>query len=150
VSFAAKTATDTKNGYSYQYPAEWVERPELLTTPYHQTAFGVAAFIPAVVTLKFDAAPETKEWILQTYGLMKASNAKVLSDIKEETTPEGLKAYTYKVGYISGTGYAIEAYVMDVDRDATTRYRIQTSTITEFDPYNEALFSEIDHSIRFQ
>jgi branched-chain amino acid transport system substrate-binding protein len=145
VSFEAKTYDGPE--FTFQYPKEWEENPSVLTTPYHQVAFSVPNFIPGVVVLKFDAdAPESKDWILQSYGLMKAQDPKVKSDITEETS-DGNKAYTYNMNYISSTGYEIMAYNMDVDK-GDKRYRISVYTIDAFSPYDGALFSEIAHTFK--
>jgi branched-chain amino acid transport system substrate-binding protein len=150
VSFAAKTYTNDKYGFSVQYPEKWVERPELMTTDYNVETFGVSGFVPGIAILAFPKdGPETEDWIIQSMGLQAAQDAKVASPIEEETLPGGQKAYTYQAKYLSSTGYQIIAYFMDIDTD-DTRLRLDVFTIDEFAPYDEALFSEIAHSITFK
>jgi serine/threonine protein kinase len=149
-SFKAKTYTNDKYGFSIQYPNEWAERPDLLTTPYHLAAFGVNSFIPGVAIFAFDAdAPESNDWIIKTFELMKAAGPlKVASPIKEELLADGTKAYSYKMNYISSTGYDVTAYILDAEKNGK-RIRLDIFTIEQWESYNEKLFSEIAHTIRF-
>ena len=149
-SFPAATYTNDKYGFSIQYPKDWVARPELVTTPYHLAAFGVSAFVPGVVTYEFDTPyPETKEGIVQSFTDLKNTMPKLLSDIKEETLPDGTKGYTYKAYYISATGYEINSYCLDTVRDGK-QFRVNLFTIDSFEPYNEKLYSEIAHTLTFK
>ncbi len=150
VSYPAKTYTNDAYGFSIQYPKDWVERPELVTTPIHLAAFGVSGFVPGVVLYAYDAdAPETADWIVNSFKATGNQDPKVKSDIKEETLADGTKAYTYQAYYISATGYEITSFCLDADRGAK-RIRVNVFTIDSFDPYNEAKFSEIAHSIAFK
>jgi hypothetical protein len=150
VSYPSATYTNDTYGFSVLYPKDWVERPELVTTPYHLAAFGVSGFVPGIVLYAYDAdAPETADWIVNSFVLTGNQDPKVKSDITEETLCDGSKAYTYQAYYISSTGYEITSYILDVDRDGK-RIRVNVFTIDAFDPYNETLYSEIAHSIRFQ
>jgi branched-chain amino acid transport system substrate-binding protein len=149
-SYAAKTYTNAKYGFTIQYPKEWVERPELMIVPNYLAAFGISGFIPGVTCSVFDKpGPETKDWVLQSFTVLKSTDPKVKSDIKEETLADGTKAYTYKAQYVSATGYQITAYVIDADR-GDARIRATVFTIDEFAPYDETLFSEIAHTLTFQ
>jgi len=149
-SYPAATYTNDKYGFSIQYPKDWVARPELVTMPEHLAAFGVTAFVPGVVVYAYEAdAPESKDWIVAS--LVKVGNVspKVTSDIKEETLAGGIKAYTYKAGYISASGYEIASYFLDADKDGK-RIRVNVFTIDAFAPYDEKLFSEIAHTLTFK
>ncbi len=96
-SYPAATYTNDKYGFSIQYPKDWVARPELVTTPEHLAAFGVAAFVPGVVLYAYDAdAPESADWIVASLKKTGNTDPKVKSDIKEETLAGGIKAYTYQ------------------------------------------------------
>jgi branched-chain amino acid transport system substrate-binding protein len=150
VSFPAATYTNDTYGFSVQYPKDWVERPELVTTPYHLAAFGVSGFVPGIVLYAYDAdAPETADWIVNSFVLTGNQDPKVKSDITEETLADGTKAYTYKAYYISSTGYEITSYCLDADR-GDKRIRVNVFTIDAFDPYNETLYSEIAHTLTFK
>jgi hypothetical protein len=149
-SYPAATYTNDTYGFSIQYPKDWVARPELVTNPEHLAAFGVSGFVPGVVLYAYEAdAPESKDWIVAS--LVKVGNVspKVTSDIKEETLADGTKAYTYKAGYISATGYEIASYFLDADKDGK-RIRVNVFTIDAFAPYDEKLFSEIAHTLTFK
>jgi hypothetical protein len=144
------TYTNTQYGFTAQYPKDWVERPELVTTAIHLAAFGVSGFVPGVVYYAYDAdAPETADWIVSSFKATGNQDPKVKSDIKEETLCDGTKAYTYQAYYISATGYEITSFILDADRGAK-RIRVNVFTIDSFDPYDEAKYSEIAHTIRFQ
>jgi hypothetical protein len=149
-SYPAATYTNDKYGFSVQYPKDWVERPELVTMPEHLAAFGVAAFVPGIVLYAYDAdAPESADWIVASLKKVGNIMPKVLSDIKEETLADGTKAYTFKAGYLSASGYDIISYVLDVDK-AGKRIRVNVFTIDAFAPYDEKLSSEVAHTFTFK
>jgi branched-chain amino acid transport system substrate-binding protein len=148
-SYKAKSYTDKDYGFTLYYPADWVPRPDLVTTPYNVVSFGINAFIPGESVYSYDAdAPESADWIAKTFGLANAADFKMKSDIKDETLPGGQTAYTYTVNYTK-SGYEVTAYTMDVDRDGK-RLRFVVFTIDAFSPYDAALFSEIAHAVTFQ
>jgi hypothetical protein len=149
-SYPAATYTNDKYGFSVQYPKDWVERPELVTMPEQLAAFGVAAFVPGVVVYAYDAdAPESADWIVASLKKVGNITPKVLSDIKEETLADGTKAYTFKAGYLSASGYDIISYVIDADK-AGKRIRANVFTIDAFAPYDEKLASEVAHTLTFK
>ena len=149
-SYPAATYTNDKYGFSIQYPKDWIVRPELVTMPEHLAAFGVAAFVPGVVLYAYDAdAPESADWIVASLKKVGNIMPKVLSDIKEETLADGTKAYTFKAGYLSASGYDIISYVLDVDK-AGKRIRVNVFTIDAFAPYDEKLSSEVAHTFTFK
>ena len=150
-SFESNTYTNDQYGFSIQYPKDWVARPELVTVPgTHLAAFGVEGYVPGVVTYSFAAdAPESKEWVVKSFKSTGNTMPKVTSDIKEETLAGGTKAYTYTASYISATGYEVTSYVLDADR-GDKRIRVNVFTIETFEPYNEALATEIAHTLTFK
>lgn len=145
------TYSNDKYGFSFQYPSEWVERPDMLITPYHVVAFTVPGFVPGVVCEVFDATePESKAYIVNTYKLTTATMPKVTSDISEGTLADGTtKAYYYTAGYVSASGYQISAYVVDADK-ADKRIRLFVFTIPDVTPVDEAFASQITHSLTFK
>jgi hypothetical protein len=150
VSFPAATYTNDTNGFSIQYPKDWVARPEILTSPILVAAFGVSGFVPGVVVSIYNETPaETADWIVTSFKATGNVNPKVLSDIKDETLADGTKAYTFKAGYLSATGYDIISYVLDADK-AGKRIRVNVFTIDAFAPYDEKLGSEIAHTLTFK
>jgi hypothetical protein len=113
-------------------------------------AFGVSGFVPGVVLAAYDAAPaETADWIVSSFKATGNQDPKVKSEIKEETLPGGIKAYTYQAGYISATGYEIISYILDADKGGN-RIRVNIFTIDAFAPYDGKLASEIAHTITFK
>jgi len=149
-SFKASTYANDKYGFSIQYPSDWVERAELVTTPLHVAAYGVTAFIPGVVVARFDTTePESAEWIAQSFKDMGNQGFKLKSDLKEITLPDGTKATTYEANYTSATGYEIRSFNIDADK-GDNRIRLIVFTIEAFSDYNEALFSEIANTLTFK
>jgi hypothetical protein len=151
LSFKAKTYTNDKYGFSIQYPSDWVDRPEPVTTPYDLAAFGIPAFVPGVVINLFDAdadVPMSSDWIVESFEKLRNSSPKVISPLTETTLADGTKATTYKVKFISVTNYEITAYCLDADKSGK-RIRVMPWTVEAFEPYDEKLFSEIAHTLRF-
>jgi hypothetical protein len=121
-----------------------------VTNPEHLAAFGVAAFVPGVVLYAYDAdAPESADWIGASLKKVGNITPKVASDIKEETLADGTKAYTYKVSYLSVSGYDVVSYCLDADKDGK-RIRVNVFTIDAFAPYDEKLSSEVAHTLTFK
>jgi hypothetical protein len=84
-----KEYVNEEYGFSIQYPADWVERPELVTVKdIHLAAFGIEAFVPGVVCYAYDAdAPETKEWIVKSFKATGNQVPKVTSVRREQSLP---------------------------------------------------------------
>ncbi|MCJ7516108.1 MAG: protein kinase [Dehalococcoidia bacterium] len=150
LSFKAKTYTNDKYGFSFQYPAYWIKDETILTSPYHLAAFRVEGNnLPGVSALAFDAdAPESNDWIIKSFGLINDTNIKVVTPLTEETLPDGTKAYTYKADYIHTSGTEVTAYILDADKDGK-RIRLDVFTVPGTAQYDEKLFSEIAHTLRF-
>ncbi|MGD0353447.1 MAG: ABC transporter substrate-binding protein [Dehalococcoidia bacterium] len=144
------TYTNTEYGFSVQYPGDWVARPELIIKPeFQKAAYGVSGFVPGFVAYAFANPPEeSKDWIVTSFKATGNTMPKVTSDIKQETLADGTQAYTYKASYVSATGYGIESYVLDADK-GTTRFRVNVFTIPDMAPMDEALASQVAHSLTF-
>jgi branched-chain amino acid transport system substrate-binding protein len=144
------TYTNTEYGFTVQYPSDWVERPELIIKPeFQKAAYGVSGFVPGFVAYAFANPPEeSKDWIVASFKSTGNTMPKVTSDIKQETLADGTQAYTYKASYVSATGYGIESYVLDADK-GTTRFRVNVFTIPDMAPMDEALASQVAHSLTF-
>lgn len=148
-SFANKTYTNNQYGFSVRYPTDWVERPELVSVD-AVAAFGVPSFIPFVILYIIDAdAPVTADWLVKSYAAQNNNNPKVLSPPTETTLSDGSKAIQSEMSYISQTGYEIKAFDIETDKGGE-RIRVMVGTIDAFAPYDEALFSEIAHAVRFR
>jgi hypothetical protein len=146
LSFTPATYTSDKYGFSIQYPKDWVERTELVNKTV-VAAFGVSGGIPGMSISVADAdAPLTADWIIaQTNSLPDTSSGKVTSDITPTTLDDGTPAsqYTLKYNY---QAYEIKAFGVSADKDGK-RIRAFVWTIDSFSPYDEALFSEIAHTL---
>jgi len=149
-SFKAKEYANDEYGFSVQYPTSWAERPELVTTEAAQAAFGVPAFVPGIVIYVVDAdAPVTADWLVESYTAQGNEKFKVVSDLEEITLEDGTPVIVYKAGYVSATGYDIASYGLEADKDGK-RVRLVVFTIDSFSPYDEALFSEIAQTLKFE
>lgn len=150
-SFESTTYNNDKYGFSIQYPSDWVARPDLVgESTYMLAGFTVPHFIPGVIVAAFPAdEPVTKAWVVKANTLLKNSATKVVSDIKVVTLGNGTTiAYTYKIQYITSTGYEAVAYCLDADK-GSNRIHVWVFTIDVFMPYDEKLFSEIVNTLRF-
>ena len=150
LSVPSKIYTNDTYGFSVEYPAEWVDRPDMLTTPLHVAAFTVSAFVPGLVMIAFDAdAPEDVAWIKSSVIKIKGDMPKVMGDITPVKLADGSQAYTYHIGYVSSSGYEAEGLVKDVDRGAK-RIRFMAFTVTSFEPFNQKLYEEILNTVTFK
>jgi len=144
-----KEYVNDEYGFSLQYPENWVARPDMVTQPENVVYFSVADFVPGVAIRALEAdAPVTEEWIVASFNKLGFGGVKVKSDLQEVTLPDGSKAIGYKVNYIATTGYDVEAYALEADKDGK-RIRILVYTVAQFAEYDEALFSQIAHTLRF-
>ncbi|MBN2463568.1 MAG: hypothetical protein JXB43_08250 [Dehalococcoidia bacterium] len=136
-------------GFSVKYPSDWVERPELVTSPFHVAVFGVVDYTPGIAIVAADAdAPISIDWLIESYQEMGNSNVKILSPLTETILADGTKATTYKANYIAASGYEVTAFCLDTDK-GNKRIRLVVWTVDEYVPYDEAKFSEIAHTLRF-
>jgi serine/threonine protein kinase len=150
-SFTANIYTNDQYSFSLQYPNEWVDRPDLIArSTYNLAAFSAPPnFIPGVSVSAFPAdEPLTKEWIVKENTLLENQDPRVVSDVQEGTLADGTKCYTYKIKYVSSTMYEVVAYCLDAD-NGSNRIHIWVYTIDAYVPYDENLFSEIAHTLRF-
>ena len=149
-SFPAKAYTNEEYGFTIQYPKDWVERPDMKTLPEHLVYYSVPAFIPGVAIERLDAdAPVTTEWMAATLKKLGNQGPKAMGDLEEMTLPDGTKAFGAKMGYISASGYDVESYVLDADKDGN-RIQIVVFTVPAFAEYDEALFKEIAGTLTFK
>jgi hypothetical protein len=138
-------------GFSLQYPSRWKEDLKLLTGPYHVAGFRMSQFIPGLVIVVFDAdAPESIEWIVQSFKESGNKDIKIVSPLTQTTLPDGTKATTYKAKYSSliAPPNLATSFCLDADRN-NKRIRLIVFTLEYYEPYNEALCSQIAHTLRF-
>ncbi|UCH51593.1 MAG: hypothetical protein JSV54_02205, partial [Chloroflexota bacterium] len=149
LSYEAKTYTNSEYGFSVQYPKDWAERTELVNEIV-VAAFGITGAIPGMSLSVADAdAPLTADWIVaQTNNLPDTSGGKVTSDIEETTLSDGTPAFEYTLKY-DYQMYEIKAFGVCTDKDGK-RIRAWVWTIDAFSPYDEALFSEIAHTLSIE
>ncbi len=148
LSYEAKTYTNDKYGFSVQYPKDWVPRNELVNEIV-VAAFGVSAAIPGMSISVADAnAPLNADWIVaQTNSLPDTSKGKVIS-FEPTTLSDGTSAFKYVLTY-NYQAFEIKSFGVAADKDGK-RIRAWVWTIDAFSPYNEALFSEIAHTLSFK
>jgi hypothetical protein len=144
-------------GFSIQYPQDWIARPELVTrSTYHYLAvFSVEYFVPGLCVAVFDAEqPISEDWAIEAYKKMDDRDIKVVSPLTETTLSDGTQATTYKIKYVplhmpnQAEDYEYTSYCLDADKSGK-RIHLWVSTVEWWDPYNEALFSQIAHTLRF-
>lgn len=147
---STKTYTNDKYGFSFQYPADWVARPELVKARV-VAAFGVAGSVPGAMIIVNDAAePVTADLIVAMYkAFPDTSDAKVISDITPTTLLDGTPASQFNFSYTFGGQYPIDALGISVDKDGNRIWAI-VYTIDSVSPYDEAMFSDIAHTLSVQ
>ena len=145
LSFEAATYTNDEHGFSLQYPADWVERPEILQSTII-AAFGVPGFVPGVSLSVRDAdEPLTADWIVAANTAEGNTNVEVTSDVTSTTLNDGTPAFQYTSSFTSGA-YEIVSFATSTDKDGK-RIRATVWTIDAFSPYDEAFFSEVAHTL---
>jgi hypothetical protein len=146
LTYAAKTYTNSEYGFSIQYLKDWVERPEIAIGTI-VASFGVSGFVPGVSASVRDAdAPMTADWVVAADTAEGNTNVKVTSPLTETTLDDGTPAVQYTQTYTSSGGFAIVAFAISTDKNGK-RIRASVWTIDEFSPYDEALSSEITHTL---
>jgi hypothetical protein len=88
------------------------------------------------------------DWIIASFQKMNYQNPAVISPLTQTTLADGTKATTYKASFITPTGYEAVAFCLDADR-CDKRIHVMVFTIDAFSPYDEALFSQIAHTLTF-
>ena len=146
LTYTAKTYTNSQYGFSIQYPDNWVERPEIAVGTII-AAFGVPGFVPGVSASVRDAdAPMTADWVVAADTAEGNTDVKVTSPLTETTLDDGTPAVQYTQTYMSSGGYSIVAFAISTDKNGK-RIRASVWTIDAFSPYDEALSSEVTHTL---
>jgi len=146
LTYTAKTYTNSQYGFSIQYPDNWVERPEIAVGTI-VAAFGVPGFVPGVSASVRDAdAPMTADWVVAADTAEGNTDVKVTSPLTETTLDDGTPAVQYTQTYMSSGGYSIVAFAISTDKNGK-RIRASVWTIDAFSPYDEALSSEVTHTL---
>jgi hypothetical protein len=145
LTYNATTYTSSEYGFSIQYPKDWVERPEIAKGSLI-IAFGVPGFVPGVSMSVRDASePMTADWVVAANTDEGNTNVKVTSPLTETTLFDGTPAVQYSSKFTSGQ-YDIVSFATSTDKNGK-RIRATVWTIDAFSPYDEALFSEIAHTL---
>ncbi|MGD0353448.1 MAG: hypothetical protein ABSB38_08155 [Dehalococcoidia bacterium] len=145
LTYTAKTYTNSQYGFSIQYPKDWVERPEIANGSLI-IAFGVPGFVPGVSMSVRDAnEPMTADWVVAANTAEGNTKVKVTSPPTETTLFDGTPAVQYVSKFTSGQ-YDIVSFATSTDKNGK-RIRATVWTIDAFSPYDEALFSEIAHTL---
>ncbi len=150
LSFAPAVYTNDEYGFSVQYPDNWVEFPDTVKGA-TVAAFRVSGFIPGITISIYDAdEPLSVDWYVAKLDEAGNTKGKALSDLTETTLADGTPATELKVGYVSGlTGSDIVALALFTDKD-DKRFCMSVFTVEMYTPYDEALFSEIGHTLTFE
>jgi hypothetical protein len=150
LSYTAKTYTNSEYGFSFQYPSEWVNRPELTLGGKQGVvaAFGIAGSVPGVVLIVVDATePLTADWFAAANdGWPNNSETKVTSDITPTILLDKTSASQFRVMYTYAGQYPMDAFCISVDKQ-DKRIMPLIWTIDSVSPYDETLFSEIAHTL---
>lgn len=145
LSFVPAVYVNSEYGFSVKYPNDWVERPELedADTPF---AAGIPAFVPDM-TVTISPADGLSWSQSLTAGLEAdgCTNVQVISQA-ETTLCGGAPATEGRVTYITQTGYEANSFWLGAQKGGNW-IKIQVFTIDAFSPYDEALFSEIAHTL---
>jgi len=143
-------------GFSVQYPRSWTTSPEVMArSTYYLAAFRFMTYVPGLAIAVFDAdEPVSEDWAIKAYRMMDCMAIKVVSPITETTLSDGTKATMFKIKYVAlnqpnrGVDYEIISYCLDADK-GSKRIQAWVFTIDSFYSYDEALFSQIVHTLRF-
>jgi len=157
LSFSAATYTNTDPAFSIQYPDNWSELPDVVADdPAGQTvaAFGIPAFIPGmsitVADLETPVADQTEDGFIAAYEASGANTGVALESFSKTTLPDGTPAIEAKVTFFNvGAGYDMVSYQVSAEKGDKS-VGVSVWTIEMFFPYDEALFSEIAHTLTFQ
>jgi serine/threonine-protein kinase len=144
-----KKYVNDKYGFSIQYPNNWKASPDLIAYPWPLEWNGVPAPVPAISIQVLDAdAPLSADWIVAS-SKSEFLNLRVVSPPTETTLADGTKAYTYKTKLTSVRFYEVTTFRLDADKG---NKRIQLVIFTVEGgraPYDEKLFSQVAHTLRF-
>ena len=136
-------------GFSVKYPSVWVERPELVI---HDVvaSFGFGASVPGTSITVADAEEAwTADSMVAVFKEAGNTDTEILSESKgalADGTPthEGKIFFRAPIADFEPT----DAYYLVVDKDGK-RIMVLVWTIETSSPYDEALFSQIAHTLRF-
>ena len=157
LSFSAATYTNTDPAFSVQYPDNWSELASVVADdPAGETvaAFGIPAFIPGcsitVADLDTPVADQTEDGFIAAYEESGANTGVALESFSKTTLPDGTPAIEAKVTFFNeGAGYDMVSYQISAEKDDKS-VGVSVWTIDMFSPYDEALFSEIAHTLTFE
>lgn len=146
LSYEATKYTNSEYGFSVQYPADWGENTGL-ENEIVVAAFSASAGLPGISLSVADAdgTLTADSIVAQINSLPSHSGAQVTSDITPTTLDDGTTASQYALKY-KFQAYDIVAFGISADKGGK-RIRAWVWTIDAFSPYDEALFSEIAHTL---
>jgi len=145
-----KEYVNEEYGFSIQFPEKCGELPNLLWSNYHLAAFRSGPFTTGVSVLAFDAdEPISADWIVKTWKATGAQDPKVKSDLRQITLSDGTKATQYEATLYRA---AVKTYAICVEadtKDGKRRIRVVAWSLLDGNFFDEALFSQISHTLRF-
>jgi hypothetical protein len=145
LSFEAAEYTNAELGFSLKYPKDWKEnKAEIKGDIVHYAV--ATAQVPALsVGIKGEAT--FVDALNASLTVAGGSDIKVGAE-KETTLADGIKATVAKVDW-TVKGYPGETYALGVNK-ANKWILVTITTVSMLFPYNEALFSEVAHTLQFK
>ncbi len=143
-------------GFSVKYPKDWVPNPDLIQSSKRYVAafYNFNGSAPGIAISIYDAdKPLSVDWLIASYQEKGHKDINVVSPLTETTLADGTKATMCKTTFIArasdGNDYGMVALNLDADKGGE---RIHAGVYTLEDstpPYNEKLFSQVAHTLRF-
>lgn len=144
LSFKAAEYANADYGFSIKYPDNWQEGASEGTAVFTAQA---PAQVPALIIAIAEDATFADALTAGLEGTGAASNIKITSE-SETTLADGTPA-SEAVIKVTLKGYPADGLVIGVTKD--DKWIIATiATVSMLAPYNEALFSEIAHTLQFE
>lgn len=147
LSFEATDYTNTEYSFSVKYPKEWVEQP--ITEPIPTIFYAAApARVPIFIISVVEGATFTDALNAAVSGA-DGTDVSIKSD-SETKLADGTKAYqaVYKFKHPAAP-MALDAYSLGAMK-ANNWVVITVATVGLLAKYDEALFSEIGHTLQFK
>ena len=142
-SFKAAEYANAEYGFSIKYPANWAEQES-------ETATYVAASpaqVPVVIVQIVDGATFA-DALNAGYSASGFSEIEVTSE-SETTLADGTPATEAVTTYMIPQGFPADAFSLGVQADGKWVV-VTVMTVSVLAPYDEALFSEIAHTLTFE
>ncbi len=152
LSFEAAEYTNAEYGFSIKYPKDWQKFTSLITGAVPLFGVGVPTFPVGTPTLIVEVAEGVTFKDALTAAIRKISAGTDQNPAINETAtalPDGIKGWQAVVeGVARPTDMKVKSFCVGTSLGNTSWVIAMVATITEKAPYDEALFSEIAHTLR--